>query len=79
MKKTSETKTDKVQELASEYRFDYKKAKPNRFAPHMKNEPLIVMVDPDVAKVFTTSEEVNNALRALVSAMPEKKKKVTAK
>jgi len=79
MKKTSKTKTDKVQELASEYRFDYKKAKPNRFAPRMKNEPLIVMVDPDVAKVFTTSEEVNKALRALISAMPEKKKKITAK
>jgi len=79
MKKTSETKTDKVQELASEYRFDYKKAKPNRFTPRMKNEPLIVMVDPDVAKVFTTSEEVNNALRALISAMPEKKVKVAAK
>lgn len=79
MKKTSETKTDKVQELASEYRFDYKKAKPNRFASRMKNEPLIVMVDPDVAKVFTTSEEVNKALRALISAMPKKKTKATAK
>ena len=65
--------------MAAEYRFDYKKAKPNRFAPRMKNEPLIVMVDPDVAKVFTTSEEVNKALRALISAMPEKKTKVTAK
>jgi len=74
-----ETKTDKVQEMAAEYRFDYKKAKPNRFASRMKNEPLIVMVDPDVAKVFTTSEEVNNALRALISAMPEKKTKVAAK
>jgi len=79
MKKTPETKIPKVQEMAAEYRFDYKKARPNRFASRMKNEPLIVMVDPDIAKVFTTSEEVNNALRALISAMPEKKKKVTAK
>jgi hypothetical protein len=79
MKKTPETKPNKVQEMAAEYRFDYKKAKPNRFASRMKNEPLIVMVDPDVAKVFTTSEEVNKALRALISAMPEKKTKVTAK
>jgi len=38
-----------------------------------------VMVDPDVAKVFTTSEEVNKALRALISAMPEKKTKSTVK
>ena len=79
MKKTSETKIPKVQEMAAEYRFDYKKAKPNRFAARMKNEPLIVMVDPDVAKVFTTSEEVNKALRALISVMPEKKTKATAK
>ena len=79
MKKTPANKPRKVQEMAPEYRFDYKKAKPNRFASRMKTEPLIVMVDPDVAKVFTTSEEVNKALRALISAMPEKKTKVAAK
>jgi len=79
MKKTPETKTNKVQEMAAEYRFDYKKAKPNRFASRMKNEPLIVMVDPDIAKVFRTSEEVNKALRALISAMPEKKMKAVVK
>ena len=65
--------------MAAEYRFDYKKAKPNRFASRMKNEPLIVMVDPDIAKVFRTSEEVNRALRALISAMPEKKAKAVVK
>lgn len=79
MKKTPETKTNKVQEMAAEYRFDYKKAKPNRFASRMKDEPLIVMVDPDIAKVFRTSEEVNKALRALISAMPEKKAKAAVK
>ena len=73
MKKTPTTKSRKVQEMASEYRFDYKKAKPNRFAARMKNEPLIVMIEPDVAKVFKSSEQVNKALRALISAMPEKK------
>jgi hypothetical protein len=79
MKKTPEPITPKVQEMAAEYRFDYKKAKPNRFASRMKDEPLIVMVDPDIAKVFTTSEEVNKALRALISAMPEKKVKAIVK
>ena len=73
MKKTPATKSRKVQEMASEYRFDYKKAKPNRFAARMKDEPLIVMIEPDVAKVFTSAEQVNKALRALISAMPEKK------
>jgi len=71
MKKTPTLKTRKVQEMASEYRFDYKKAKPNRFAARMKDEPLIVMIEPDIAKVFTSAEQVNKALRALISAMPE--------
>jgi hypothetical protein len=30
------------------------------------------VIDPDVAKLFTTAEQVNKALRALISAMPEK-------
>lgn len=73
MKKTPGTKPRKAQELASEYRFDYKKAKPNHFAERMKDGPLVVMIEPDVAKVFKSSEQVNKALRALVSAIPEKK------
>jgi len=73
MKKTPTPKSRKAQEMASEYRFDYKKAKPNRFVTRMKDEPLIVMIEPDVAKVFTSSEDVNKALRALLSAIPEKK------
>ncbi len=56
--------------MSAEYTFDYKKAKPNRFARRMKDSPLVVVLDPDVAKVFTSTEEVNKALRALISAMP---------
>ena len=58
--------------MAKEYRFDYTKAKPNRFADRMKDSPLVAVIDPDVAKVFTTAEQVNKALRALISAIPEK-------
>jgi hypothetical protein len=70
IKKMSGTKSRKV--MAKEYRFDYSKAKPNRFASRMKDAPLVAVIDPDVAKVFTTAEQVNKALRALISAMPEK-------
>ena len=73
MKKTPTTKPRKVQDMAPEYRFDYKKAKPNRFAKRMKDEPLVVLIEPDIAKVFTSAEQVNKALRALISAIPEKK------
>ncbi len=69
-------KSSKAQEMSPEYRLDYKKAKPNRFAEKMKSEPVIVILDEDVAKVFTNAAEVNAALRALISAMPAKKKKV---
>ena len=67
-------KNRKAQRMAkrSAYRFDYSKAKPNRFANRMKDAPLVAVIDPDVAKVFTTAEQVNKALRALISAMPEK-------
>ena len=73
MKKTSETNSHKVNEMATEYRFDYSKAKPNRFAARMKDKPLIVIIEPDVAKVFKSPEQVNKALRALISAMPKNK------
>lgn len=59
--------------MAAEYHFGYKKARPNRFAKQMKDKTLIVMVEPDIAKVFATSGQANKALRALISAMPEKK------
>lgn len=71
MKKTPVSKQIEVQEMASEYRFDYGKAKPNRFASRLKDMPLVSVIDSDVAKVFTTAEQVNNALRALISAMPK--------
>lgn len=71
MKKTAAKKPYKTAEMASEYRFDYRKAKPNRFASRMKGAPLVAVIDPDVAKVFKTTEEVNKALRALISAMPK--------
>lgn len=73
MKKALTRKPRKVKEMASKYRFDYKKAKPNRFAEKMKNEPIVILLDDDVAKVFKTLVQVNNALRALISAFPEVK------
>jgi hypothetical protein len=60
----------KSDELRDEYRFDYSKAKPNRFASRVDKTRLVVALDPDVSKVFTTPEAVNKALRALIEAMP---------
>ena len=61
-------KKDIDQEMLPEYSFDYSKSKKNRFAT---TETLItVTLDSDVAKVFTTAESVNKALRAILSALP---------
>ncbi len=59
-------------ELLPEYRFDYKKAKPNRFASRSGKPKLtVVVLDEDVAEVFSTPESVNKVLRALIEAMPQ--------
>jgi hypothetical protein len=57
--------------MRREYKFDYRNARPNRFASTAKDEPLVVLVDPDIAEVFTTPESVNRALRALITALPK--------
>ena len=59
-------------DLLSEYHFDYKKAKPNRFAAGGEKPLLkVVVLDEDVAQVFTTPESVNKVLRALIELMPQ--------
>jgi len=59
-------------ELLSEYQFDYEKAKSNRFAARDGKQALkVVVLDEDVAKVFTTPESVNRVLRALIETMPQ--------
>ncbi len=77
MKKTSAPKTAK--DLQAEYRFDYGQARPNRFAKQLEETPVVVVLDPDVAEVFTTPESVNAALRALISAMPQPAKHRTTR
>lgn len=59
-------------ELLAEYHFDYKKAKPNRFAARDSEQLLrVVVLDEDVAQVFKTPESVNRVLRALIETMPQ--------
>ncbi len=72
MKKISTRKTRATDEMRAEYRFDYRKARPNRFAAR-KKERLIVILDPDVSQVFDKPETVNNVLRALIATMPKSK------
>jgi hypothetical protein len=59
-------------DLQPEYRFDYRKARPNHFAARLKGGRRAVVLDPDVAEVFSTPESVNAVLRALIETMPPK-------
>jgi len=57
-------------ELRPEYALDYDAAKPNRFAARVDPTCVLVPLDPHVARIFTTPEAVNNALRNVINAMP---------
>jgi hypothetical protein len=59
--------------MRKEYRFDYRRAKPNRFAEKMSEGVVVVILEPDVAAVFKSSEAVNTFLRSVISALPESK------
>jgi hypothetical protein len=80
MKKTQVSKPRKTiaEDMRPEYQLDYGKAKPNRFAGRSKEKRVLVLLDPDVAQVFTTPESVNETLRALIALMPRGKKRKTA-
>jgi hypothetical protein len=76
MKKTSAAKArglSSSKDMRYEYRFDYAKARPNRFARRTRAKSVVVLLAPDVAKVFKTGESVNDALRAILRAVPRQK------
>jgi hypothetical protein len=72
MKKTRANQSPEPdKDMLPEYRFDYRKARPNRFAARLKGGSRAVVLDPDVAAVFSTPESVNAVLRALIETMPQ--------
>ena len=72
MKKMSDRKKSRgvPEDMRREYRFDYEKAKPNRFAAQIEAGTIAVILDPDVAAVFKSSESVNALLRSVLLALP---------
>ena len=65
-------------EVRAEYQFDYRKARPNRFAGRFKTGAVAVVLDPDVASVFESSETVNALLRSVIAAMPRRPRRAKA-
>ena len=60
---------DLEDDLLPEYDFDYSKALPNPYAARALRRKAIIL-EKDFAEVFTTSEQVNKALRAILEAVP---------
>lgn len=76
MKKAQTVKKhESSHDLRREYKFDYSKAKTNRFAARAKEQRTVVVLDPDIAEVFTTPESVNHILRALIAALPQNQRR----
>jgi hypothetical protein len=48
-------------EILPEY--DFSKARPNKYARRNEKGALVVTVDPEVARVFPTAQDVNQTLR----------------
>ena len=62
-------------EMRPEYRLDYGKARPNRFAGRVPANAVAVVLDPDVTSVFDSSDSVNALLRSVIKAMPDRGKR----
>lgn len=62
----SESHNHAEDDLLSEYEFDYRKARPNRFAPQPSKASLTIELAPDVAEMFPDAAAVNEALRFLI-------------
>lgn len=56
--------------MRDEYEFDYSKGVRGKYARETSEENGYVKLSPDIHKIFKTSEDVNNALKAVISAVP---------
>jgi hypothetical protein len=66
-------------EMQAEYDFDYSTAVRGKYYRRLLKEGSnVVVLDPDVAKAFRTSETVNEALRGLLK-MSETTRRLTAR
>ena len=58
-----------VNEMRAEYNFDYSKGVRGKYYKRLLREGSnVVVLDPDIAKAFPTSNSVNEALRVVLKA-----------
>jgi hypothetical protein len=60
-------KTKVIEELRPEYEFDYSQAVRGKYLKRILDEGAnVVVLEPEIAKVFNSSVAVNDALRSLL-------------
>jgi hypothetical protein len=79
MRKRNRTILEDSDDLRPEYRFDYSASRPNPYAASLKGRTIAVVLDPEVAAAFPTSESVNTALRAVMGAVPRRSARTSPK
>ena len=59
--------TTEDDEMLVEYHLDYSKSQPNRFI--QETGQRAILLDADIASVFTDPDQVNEVLRSLIPSM----------
>jgi len=75
MKKTPEKKTES--EMRSEY--DFSRGVRGKYARRYVQGTNVVVIEPDVAKVFPSAQDVNRSLRALAGIIRQQRNSLAAK
>ena len=65
-----------LDEILPEY--DFSRSRPNRYASSYAAGSIVVVLEPDVAAVFPSAGEVNQALRALAGVIQKHRPTRTA-
>jgi len=60
-----------VDEILPEY--DFSKSRRNKYASRYAQGSVVVVLEPDVAVIFGSSKEVNEALRALATIIKKRR------
>jgi hypothetical protein len=70
--KNSTNKKNHDDDMRPEY--DFSGSIPNKYAKKLKEQARLVSLEPDVYKIFHTSEQVNEVLRAIINNFPHSEK-----
>jgi len=72
MKKKTKTKQARVRSASADEvlpEYDFSRSRPKKYASRVQAGSAVVVLDPDIAAIFPSATEVNEALRALAGVI----------